>query len=128
MKPEIIQQKRLIRILRIIRERPGITKTELSHATRLTEIERDTILDKLIEQNQIRVEKQKGTGRPTLTYWPVTESASPQTQPEPRSSDGEFHAAQITLWEIGLVNADRRRRNEISAGHGLPAVPMLPLA
>jgi hypothetical protein len=127
MNDETKVAKHYDRILRLIRSRPGIPKAEIVYATDdTTKPERNAILDQLVTDGKIRAERTPTNGRTKNTYWLVEAHASPQTQPDADSSDGEYRTVKITTYEISLINADRQRQNEVLARHGKPALPMLP--
>jgi hypothetical protein len=117
------------RIAQLIRKRPGISATELNWATEsIKPVDRNAIIDALIEDGVIQEKVTLTGGRPKRCYWPATPAASPISEPEARSDDGEFVTVKLTPYEITLINAERQRQNEISAAHGLPLLPLIPLS
>jgi hypothetical protein len=121
--------RRYKRILEIVKAQPGISKTDLTLATRsISENDRNAIINQLIAAGKIREESTRGVGRPKTAYQPAAAAmASTQTQPAARGATGDVYAVEITHSEIVALNEWRRRQNEINARNGREQSPLLPV-
>jgi len=127
MNPETKFANRADRIWRLIRSQPGITKRELSlHTHTVSAVDRNAVLDHLIEQAKIREQVERTPGRYKTTYWPATQETPQQTHGEARCGDDGLCLVRLTPSEVKRVNEARRAQNAILERCGKPALPLLP--
>jgi hypothetical protein len=123
MDPEKLFDNRCWRIERLVRDKPGIGKSEIAEATETVPgPERDAVIAYLIDTGKIFTKTVQTRGRPKTAYWHAQHEEYTRLVNE---VGGELDADTMTPREVAAVNIKRKRLNEHFAKMGLYPLPML---
>jgi hypothetical protein len=115
------------RILQLITERPGITKTDLTLATNsIPYSERNQIINELVDDGIVEAQVTRTGKRPRVNYWPVDHLQSPSMQQAAQEALIESDAGKMSHDEILEFNDRRSAYNRILESMGCYPLKLLP--